>query len=68
MSTKTRNFLNGLGSILDLMPNRPRRAPSRPMPMTSDQITAKAWEMVGESFRMALGQERYEHRSRRSKS
>jgi hypothetical protein len=37
------------------------------MPMTSDQITAKAWEMVGESFRRAIGQERYGHRTKRTK-
>jgi hypothetical protein len=56
MSTKTNNFLAGLGSVLDIMPNRSRRSPSVSMPMTSDQITIKAWEMVGESFRMAMGQ------------
>jgi hypothetical protein len=56
MNTKKRNFLIGFGSILDIMPSRPRRKLSRSVPMTSDQITAKAWEMVGESFRMATGQ------------
>jgi hypothetical protein len=53
MNSKTRNILRGMGSILDIMPER--RAPSRFVPMTPGQINAKAWEMVGDSFRMAIG-------------
>ena len=53
MNSKIRNFLAGLGSILDIMPSRPKRTKPRRMPMTAAQIDAKAWAMVGESFRMA---------------
>ena len=57
MKTKTRNFLIGVGSILDIMPNRPRRDLSKIVPvLTPEQRNAKAWEMVGDSFRMATGQ------------
>ncbi|MDD2466963.1 MAG: hypothetical protein PHI97_23455 [Desulfobulbus sp.] len=68
MSTKTRNFFIGFGSILDIMPNRERCTPSRPMPMTPEQINAKAWDMVGDSFRMAMGQVHDELRPKRSKN
>lgn len=53
MNSRTRHFLIGLGSILDIMPSRPKRTRTRRMPMTPEQIDAKAWAMVGESFRMA---------------
>ena len=53
MNSRTRHFLIGLGSILDIMPSRPKRTKPRRMPMTAAQIDAKAWAMVGESFRMA---------------
>ena len=53
MNSRTRHFLIGLGSILDIMPSRPKRTRPRRMPMTPEQIDAKAWAMVGESFRMA---------------
>lgn len=59
MKRKARNFLIGFGSILDIMPYRERRDLSKAVPlMTPEQIDAKAWEMVGKSFSMAMGQVR----------
>ena len=59
MNSKTRNILTGIGSILDIMPHREPVDLSKVPIMTPEQINAKAWEMVGESFRMAMGQVRY---------
>jgi hypothetical protein len=56
MKTKTRNFLIGFGSILDIMPHRePVDLTKTIRILTPEQLNAKAWEMVGESFRMAMG-------------
>jgi len=56
MNTKIRNFLTGFGSILDIMPHRePCDLSKTVRVLTPEQINAKAWEMVGESFRMATG-------------
>lgn len=66
MNSRTRHFLIGLGSILDIMPSRPKRTRPRRMPMTPEQIDAKAWAMVGDSFRMAMGQVRDERTNPRT--
>ena len=42
MNSRTRHFLIGLGSILDIMPSRPRRTRPRRMPMTPEQIQRHA--------------------------
>lgn len=68
MNSNTRNFLIGFGSIFDIMPTPPRRrAPSMPIPKTPEEINAEAWNMVGESFRMALGKVHHETRVKRTK-
>ena len=53
MNSRIQHFLAGIASLLDIMPSRPRRMRPRSMPMTPEQIDAKAWAMVGESFRTA---------------
>lgn len=68
MKTKTHNFLTGIGSILDIMPHREPCDLFKSVPiMTPDQINAKAWEMVGASFRMAMGQIQHGAQSRRTR-
>jgi hypothetical protein len=68
MKNRTRNILRGIGSILDFMPYRKPCDLSKTVPiMTPEQINTKAWEMVGESFRMAMGQVRREKRPKRSR-
>ena len=66
MNNKTRNILTGIGSILDIMPRREPVDLSKTVPiMTPEQLNAAAWEMVGESFRMAMGQVQHGTRPKR---
>jgi len=49
-----KNFIKGIGSILNIMPALPPRKQIKLIkPMTPEQIDAEDWKMVGESFRMA---------------
>lgn len=60
MKNRTRNILRGIGSILDIMPERQtvdlyqtvRRR-------TADEIMEEAWASVGRNINSALGQ--FEH-------
>ncbi len=51
----TRNVLAGFGSILSFVPANPRRPTIKRLRLTAEQIEAKAWKMVGESFCAAVG-------------
>jgi len=57
MSNKTRNILRGIGSILDIMPERRTVDLSRFVPRQSptDRM-ADAWRKVGDDMRAAIGQ------------
>lgn len=60
MKRKTRNLLRGVGSILNIMPAPRKHVSLRKLPQSPEQITAQAWEMVGDSFRQAMGEIRRE--------
>lgn len=55
MDTKTRNFLTGAGSILDIMPPRRRVDFSSVVSReTQAQRMANAWNRVGNDLRTAM--------------
>jgi hypothetical protein len=57
MNTKTRNILRGVGSILDIMPERRVVDFSKFVPKkTPTERMAEAWQKVGEDMRAAMGQ------------
>ena len=57
MKDRTRNIMKGIGSILDIMPERQTVDLYRTVRRrTADEIMAEAWESVGRNTNSALGQ------------
>lgn len=54
-----RNFLRGLGSVLDIAPNPERKLPRRPLyePKTPEQALYESWARVGQYLRSVSARE-----------
>ena len=57
MNDKTRNFIKGMGSTLDIMPARRNVDLSRfVLTQTSNERMVEVWRKVGDDIRAAMGQ------------